>query len=204
MDQGIPFIITAPSGTGKSTLLKRLMVEDERCRFSVSHTTRPARSGETHGVDYYFCDVTGFERLIEGDDFLEWARVHDHYYGTSRSAVAQLLDRGRDVFMDIDVQGAAMVRGRLTRAVSIFIMPPSFQSLERRLVGRAKDTPEVIGKRLRTARSEIKSWQDFDYLLINDELDACYRDLRSVVRAERLRCSRQVEQAQRILDSFRT
>jgi guanylate kinase len=201
------FIISAPSGSGKSTLVKRLMEMDKaraerRLQFSVSFTTRPPRDGEIEGEHYYFISVDEFERLREADELLEWAEVFGNYYGTSRAIWRKAEDAGKDLILDIDVQGAAQLKQRLDHAVSIFILPPSRQVLESRLRNRSSDSDEVIQRRLEEASNEIEEFGKYDYLLINDNLDASFEQLRGIILAERCRTERAREQVKKIVESF--
>lgn len=196
------YIIAAPSGTGKSTLLSRLLSDIENLEFSISHTTRPPRQGEQHGREYFFVDNPTFEELIEKNAFLEWARVHDNYYGTSKAHIEEKLRTGVDIILDIDVQGAAMVKQALPSAVSIFIFPPSMKALENRLRGRGKDNEDVIRKRLDNAWGEIQRAENFDYFLINDDLDNCYQNLRTVVLSNRFRGFRRRKEMAEIIENF--
>jgi len=201
---GNVYIMTAPSGTGKTTLYKRLLAEDPRLNFSVSHTTRPPREGETDGKDYHFVSRAAFEELIAADAFLEWAEVHDNLYGTGKAAIEAMLAEDRDVLLDIDVAGARQVRARMPSACSIFILPPSFQALRQRLAGRGTDKPSVIAQRLRNATEEVQHVHGFDYAIVNDDLETCYRELTVVVAANRLRTFRRKAVLARILETFAT
>ena len=196
------FIISAPSGAGKSTLLSRLVDEDTCIAYSVSHTTRNPRVGEKHGEAYFFVDVDGFKKLIEQNAFLEWAQVHHNYYGTSRKPLMAELEAGRDVILDIDVVGAANVRARMPEAVSIFILPPDFQTLSDRLYARAKDSEETIQRRLRNAASEIKDVDEYDYVLVNENLESCYARLVEIVRASRSRTVVNRHMIAKIVETF--
>ena len=201
------FIISAPSGSGKSTLVKRLMENDlsrgeSRLQFSVSFTTRAPRDGEVEGEHYYFISVEEFERLRAADELLESAEVFGNYYGTSRAILRKAEDAGKDLILDIDVQGAAQLKQRLNQAVSIFILPPSRQVLESRLRNRSSDSDEVIQRRLEAASNEIEEYGKYDYLLINDNLDASFERLRGIILAERCRTERAREQVKKIVESF--
>jgi len=188
MTTGKMFILSAPSGTGKTTLLKKLMAGVPNLAFSVSHTTRLPRSGEKDGVDYYFVDRCQFEKMREQGAFLEWAEVHGNFYGTSRQAVLAQLSAGIDVVLDIDVQGAAIICACTTiPAVSLFITPPSLGELERRLRGRGTDGEETILLRLRNAMVEMRAWATYDYLVVNDDLEQAVDTVRAIVIAERSR-----------------
>lgn len=184
---GILYMVSAPSGAGKTTLVKGLLEQDAAVRLSVSYTTRPPREGEQDGVAYHFTDVSHFLALREAGEFLEWAEVHGNYYATSRSWLEQELAAGRDVLLEIDWQGAQQVRRLFPDAVSIFVMPPSFSVLEARLRGRGKDSEEVIARRLAAAENEMRRVNEFDYVIINNDLQEALADLCAVVRAARLR-----------------
>ncbi len=200
--KGSIYVITGPSGTGKTTLLTRLVEEDPRLFFSVSHTTREPRQGERNGVDYHFVDESAFRKLVAADAFLEWAEVHQFLYGTALESVARGTRNGRDVLLDIDVAGAAQVRRRLPESVSIFLLPPDFANLADRLKKRAKDDQATIERRLRNARGEITRASHFDYVLVNDHLESCYQKLKLVVEAQRHRASRNQHRISKIIESF--
>lgn len=187
MSKGILFVISAPSGTGKTTLLKRVMATLGNLEFSISHTTRQPRQGEQDGRDYHFVSRERFEGMIGDGLFLEWARVHDNLYGTSIGAVESQLAGGKDVILDIDVQGASIIRESGQEAVSIFIAPPSLGVLEARLRGRKTDSEETIALRLKNARDEMAEAGSYDYFLINDQLDEAVQTLSAVIVAERSR-----------------
>ncbi len=188
MTIGKLFILSAPSGAGKTTLLKRVMADMQGLAFSVSHTTRQPRSGEVDGVDYHFVNRDQFEDMRDQGVFLEWAEVHGNLYGTSRPAVLVQLETGLDVVLDIDVQGAAILRRSATiPAASLFISPPSLQELERRLRGRGTDSEETILLRLKNARLEMQAAVEYEYLIVNDRLEQAIDTLRAIVIAERSR-----------------
>lgn len=188
MNTGILFILSAPSGAGKTTLLKRVMADLPGLAFSVSHTTRAPRVGEQEGLDYYFVSRSQFEAMREQGLFLEWAEVHGNLYGTSRPAVVAQLEAGLDVVLDIDVQGAAIIRNSAAiPAVSLFISPPSLAELERRLRGRETDSEETICLRLQNACEEMRAAVDYEYLIVNDDLEQTIDTLRAIVIAERSR-----------------
>lgn len=181
------FIIAAPSGAGKSSLIKALLKRhaDGSMQVSVSSTTRPPRPGEQQGVHYHFTDTAQFEQSIDADEFYEWARVFDNYYGTSRKTVEQLLDNGVDVFLDIDWQGAQQVREHHPATRSIFIVPPSLDTLEQRLRDRGQDSDTVIARRMAKAQAEMSHYHEFDYLLVNDDFTATLTQLEHIVLAQR-------------------
>jgi len=189
MRKGTLFIVSAPSGAGKTSLVAELLEGDPSLNLSISHTTRPRRPKETAGVNYHFVDKTEFEKMIDADAFLEYASVFGNYYGTSKAAVAEPLADGRDVLLEIDWQGAALVRQAHPEAVSIFIVPPSQDALRERLQGRAQDDPDVIESRLAEAKTEMQHYDEFDYLVVNDVFAAALEELRAIVLAERCRVS---------------
>lgn len=198
------FVISAPSGTGKTTLIRRLLEQVPGIDFSVSFTTRPRRHDERDGVDYRFVDAGRFDRMIQGGDLLEWARVHGQRYGTSARAVERSLANGRDVLLDIDSQGAASIRRVRPEAVLIFILPPDFETLKARLHTRGLESDEEMQRRIRGARQESERYVDYDYVVINDSFETAARDLEAIVLAHRSRRQRQEETCRRILESFRT
>jgi len=183
--RGIPFVVAAPSGTGKTTVCRALVEGDDQLVFSVSHTTRARREGEHDGIDYHFVSDREFEELVERGAFLEWAVYNDRRYGTSHAALDEPLARGKDVLLEIEVQGAAQVRARRADARMVFLLPPSLASLAARLRGRGTDGEDEIARRLRVARREIEAAELFDYRVVNDDLARCVEDLRRIVRAER-------------------
>jgi guanylate kinase len=184
------FIVAAPSGAGKTTLVKMLLAEDP-LRLSISHTTRTPRTGEENGVAYHFVSVADFKAMVAAGDFLEWAEVHGNFYGTSKSWIANELAAGRDVLLEIDWQGAQQVRKIFAQAIGVFILPPSMEELTKRLTGRGTDSAEVIECRLVAAQDEMRHVGEFDYVIINDTLQQALAELISVVRASRLRFSAQ-------------
>ncbi len=198
----IVFIVSAPSGSGKSTLVGRLLDLDPQLTFSVSWTTRPPRGHEREGEDYHFVSRREFEEAIVKDQFLEWADVFGNYYGTHRQALERALAAGQDLVLDIDVQGARQLRSKLPDAVSVFILAPSRKALEDRLHTRSEDAPEVIARRLMGAVREIRDSGDYDYVVVNDDVDRATDRLWSIVKAERARRSRMEEQVRRILATF--
>lgn len=191
MTTGVLFVVSAPSGAGKTSLLRALIPADDRLRLSVSHTTRAPRPGEEDGVHYHFVDRVRFEGMVAEGAFLEHARVFDNLYGTAERSVRDQLETGHDVVLEIDWQGARQVRERFPEAVSVFIVPPSVAALRERLSGRGQDGPEVIERRMRDARSELSHFGEYDYLVVNDDFEQALADLRAIVGAERLRIPRQ-------------
>ncbi|WP_045218198.1 guanylate kinase [Desulfonatronum thioautotrophicum] len=187
--QGVLLVISAPSGTGKSTLLNKLRDEFTRLAFSVSYTTRLPRGGEVDGREYHFVDPDTFSHLRKTGDLAEWAQVHGHFYGTSRPAVQRMLDEGRDVLFDIDVQGARQLRQAFHQGAFIFLFPPSMQVLEQRLRGRGTESEESVAQRLSNAHRELEQADSLDYWIMNDNLEQAYQDLRAVYLAETLRRS---------------
>lgn len=188
---GVLFVVSAPSGAGKTSLLRALVPADARLRLSVSHTTRAPRPGERDGAHYHFVDRARFEAMVAAGEFLEHARVFDNLYGTSERSVRDTLAADFDVVLEIDWQGARQVRARFPDAVSVFIVPPNVEALRERLSGRGQDSAEIIDRRMRDARSELSHYGEYDYVVVNDVFDEALADLRAIVAAERLRLSRQ-------------
>lgn len=178
------FLITAPSGAGKTSLVRRLLENHPDLHFSISHTTRKQRPNEVNGRDYFFVDVPEFQRMVGADEFLEHAQVFDNHYGTSRRTVERELAAGRDVLLEIDWQGAAQVRRLMPAAVSIFILPPSREELERRLRSRGTDDEAVIARRLRDAVADMSHWREFDYVIVNDDFDRAAATLADVIAGQ--------------------
>jgi guanylate kinase len=200
--RGLLFIVSAPSGAGKTTLVERLVEQTEHLKMSRSYTSRAAREGEIDGVDYNFVSRVHFDQMIAGGDFLEWAEVFGNLYGTCASDTERMLEAGCDVVLVIDVQGARKVRQRGIESTTIFVMPPSFEVLEQRLRGRSKDLEPAIQRRLQVARDEVASFAEYDYVVINDELTAAVDRLRSIVIAERARLHRMRDEAETIVRTF--
>jgi guanylate kinase len=188
---GTLYIFSAPSGAGKTSLVKALIEATPGLAVSVSHTTRAMRPGEEDGVHYHFIDIPSFQQMVEVNQFLEHAQVFDNFYGTSQAAIEQQLADGQDVILEIDWQGARQVRHRITGTVSVFILPPSRAELERRLSGRGTDSTEIVARRMRDAVSEMAHFDEYDYLVINDDFQLALADLRSIISSERLRLARQ-------------
>lgn len=196
------FIISAPSGTGKTTLVEKLVKVTDHLKMSRSFTSRPPRGDEVDGVDYNFVSRSRFEQMVAAGEFLEWADVFGNLYGTHAADADKCMQSGDDVVLVIDVQGARKVRARGVEHVGIFVLPPSYQVLEHRLRGRSKDSDEAISRRLQVARDEISAFEEYDYVVINDELDACVERMKGIVLAERSRLSCMRPKALQILKSF--
>ena len=199
---GTVFVISAPSGAGKTTLIKKLRASVRGLVFSVSYTTRPPRAGEKNGREYFFVSPEEFRRRRVEGEFVEWARVHSHYYGTSWHKLREAQEGGQDVLLDIDVQGHRKLRRKIPDTVSVFVMPPSFADLEERLRRRHKDSPEVIAERLAMSRREVAHWKEYDYVIVNDRLSAAAQALRNIVLASRLRRQCQDRRVREIIGKF--
>jgi guanylate kinase len=200
--RGLLFIVSAPSGAGKTTLVERLVEQLPRLKMSRSYTSRAARQGETDGVDYNFVSRDRFEAMVAAGDFLEWASVFGNLYGTCASDTEKLLASGHDVVLVIDVQGARKVRAQGIETSAVFVMPPSFEVLEQRLRGRSKDAEAEIQRRLQVARDEVAAYTEYDFVVVNDELTAAVDRLRSVVVSERARLQRMRREAETIVRTF--
>lgn len=184
---GLLFIVAAPSGAGKTTLVRHLLAQEKGVRLSISYTTRPPRPGEENGREYHFVDEARFKSMIAAGDFLEWAEVHGNYYGTSRVWIEHECNAGHDVLLEIDWQGAQQVRSIFPESIGIFLLPPSLQVLRERLTGRGTDSAEVIARRLAAAQEEMRHVDEFGYVIINGDLQTALSEFSSVVRASRLR-----------------
>jgi guanylate kinase len=195
-------VVSAPSGAGKTTIVARVLAETPGLRFSVSHTTRLPRDGERDGHDYHFVERPAFERLRDDGGLLEWAEVHGNLYGTGLAELEKARGEGRDLLLDLDVQGAAQVRARIKDAVSVFILPPSYEVLERRLRGRGQDDEATIRRRLAVAGREIDAFEQYDYAIVNEDLEVCVTELESIVRAARCRVPFVAERAREIERTF--
>lgn len=200
--KGRLLIISAPSGGGKGTLIRRVLDDEVGIAYSVSYTTRPPREDETDGKDYRFVSRSVFEQLIASGEFLEHALVHGNYYGTSASFINERTDEGEDVILEIDVQGAAQVRAKVSDSIGIFILPPSFSVLKDRLVSRRTESDDSLKTRLANARAEIRRFDEFDFVIINEEVDRAVADLKSVIFSARLRSDRQMDIIHDILTTF--
>ncbi|WP_086619035.1 guanylate kinase [Erythrobacter tepidarius] len=190
--RGLMFILSSPSGAGKTTLSRMLLANDSEIRLSVSVTTRPPRPGEIDGVHYHFVSPERFQAMIDEDDFYEWAEVFGHRYGTPKGMIRTGLKEGQDFLFDIDWQGTQQLYQKDQQdVVRVFILPPSIEELHRRLKGRATDSAEVIAARMERARAEISHWDGYDYVIINDDVDVCFAKVRAILEAERMKRARQ-------------
>jgi guanylate kinase len=202
MSKGSLYIISAPSGAGKTSLVKALIERDPKLTVSISHTTRSIRPGEEDGVNYHFVDKTTFQEMIDKGEFLEYAEVFDNYYGTARSSMEEQLARGQDVILEIDWQGARQIRELVPEHVSIFILPPSKAALQERLTDRGQDSEETISRRMRDAISETSHYDEYDFLVINDDFDTALDDLGTIFRALRLQQAPQIQQYQTMINDL--
>jgi len=201
--RGLLIVLSSPSGAGKSTISRMLMSAERDITMSVSATTRPKRPGETHGVDYHFVDDAEFDRLIEAGEFVEWAPVFGFRYGTPKNPVKDALRAGRDILFDIDWQGTQQLEAAMGEdLVTIFILPPSMEELERRLRARNTDSEEVIATRMARAAGEISHWPEYEYVLVNRDMDECLAQVCSIVAAERLKRQRQIGLVAFVRDLF--
>ncbi|MEP5938142.1 MAG: guanylate kinase [Erythrobacter sp.] len=190
--RGLMFILSSPSGAGKTTISRKILDADDEIKLSVSVTTRPMRPGEEDGVHYYFVDDAKFDQMIEEDDFYEWAPVFGHRYGTPKGIIRNALKDGQDFMFDIDWQGTQQLYQKDQQdVVSVFILPPSIDELRRRLISRAQDHDDVIDSRMERAKGEISHWAEYDYVVVNDDLDTCFGKVREILHAERMRRTRQ-------------
>ena len=196
------FVLSAPSGTGKSTLAKRLVREVPGLIFSISFTTRSPREGEVEGQDYFYVDNATFDRMVGEDGFVEWVHVYGNRYGTGKAWIQERLQAGEDILLDIETVGAHNIQEAIPDAISIFLLPPSAEELSHRLRGRGKDSEEQISQRLRYARHEMEHYPEYDYLIVNDDLEQAYRDMEAVILATRCARARMRPTAERILGSF--
>lgn len=201
--RGNLFVVVAPSGAGKTSLVNELLGREPNIRLSISYTTRPPREGEAHGREYHFVSREAFEKMIASGDFLEHANVYGNYYGTSRRWIEQELEGDNDVLLEIDWQGARQVRALFPAMVGIFILPPSLAELRRRLEARGKDAPESIAKRMASAREEVSHVLEFQYIIVNETFDSAVSELQAVVRASRVARERQAVRLASLLDEFR-
>lgn len=200
--RGNLYIVSAPSGSGKTTLLDHLMTRFDNLIFSVSYTTRKPRGQERDGVEYFFVNPAEFLDMAERNEFLEWAEVHGNYYGTGRQFVEDNLNAGRSVILDIDVQGKSLVQEKIPDAVTVFLMPPSYDELARRLRSRELEDVETIRLRLAIAKKEIQRYRDYDYIVVNDEIERSLAELEAVIRAAGARPASQQDRIEKIIESF--
>lgn len=190
--RGLMFVLSSPSGAGKTTIAHRLLEQDHDIAMSISVTTRPIRPGESDGLDYRFTDRAGFEAMIDAGEFLEWAEVFGHFYGTPKAQIKAGLKEGQDFLFDIDWQGTQQLYQRMeTDVVRVFLLPPSIEALEARLRSRGTDSDAVIRDRMARSRAEISHWDGYDYVVVNDDMDACFEQVHGILGAERLRRARQ-------------
>jgi guanylate kinase len=201
--KGVLYIVSAPSGAGKTSLVKALLKTDPTIRMSVSYTTREPRPGETDGRDYHFVSRQRFEMMEADGEFLEHAAVYGNFYGTSKGSISRDLNAGHDILLEIDWQGAAQVKQHFPQAASIFILPPSFSALRTRLKGRGQDSEEVIERRLAAAAHEVAHADEFDYIIVNDDFDHALQDLFAITRSIRLESDRQLERHAALFEEFR-
>jgi len=201
-NSGTLYIVSAPSGAGKTSLLKAMITDTDGVRISVSHTTRQQRAGEVDGQDYHFVAVAEFQQMISDGAFLEYAQVFDNYYGTSRQSVQQQLDEGIDVILEIDWQGARQIRQLMPKARSIFILPPSREALAERLQGRGQDDQAVIERRMAAAKEEMSHFNEYDYLVINDDFDVAKQELAAIFIAERQMMTSQTQRHEQLINNL--
>jgi len=202
--RGILFVVSSPSGGGKGTLIQRVLKRVPNLSYSVSFTTRAPRNGEVNGREYFFVSPENFEAMVSAGEFLEWAHVHGKLYGTASKQVSHEIAEGRDIVLEVDVQGAASVRTLMADSVSIFILPPSFEILRERLRARGTDSPEELDLRLRRAPDELKDYSAFEYVILNDDVDRAANQMAAIIHAERARLRRQETQIKRVVEAFTT
>ena len=200
--RGTLFVVSSPSGGGKGTIIEHVLEKVENLSYSVSYTTRAPRSKEVAGREYFFVSRDTFEEMIAAGEFLEWACVHGNFYGTAKSQILEQTAAGADIILELDVQGATSVRQLLMDSVSIFILPPSFEVLKQRLIARGTDSPQELQIRLRRAPEELREYSNFDYVIINDEVEKAARQLASIIYAERARCMRQESVVREVMVEF--
>ena len=200
--RGMLIVVSSPSGGGKGTLIQRALESVRNLAYSVSYTTRASRPGETNGREYFFVSTVEFEEMIRRGEFLEWARVYDHLYGTSRAQVERERRSGRDIILEIDVQGAASIRAAIDDPVTIFILPPSFKVLRERLIARGTDSPAELEQRLQGAPAEVEQYKDFQYVILNDDVECAANKLAAIITAERAQRERQESKLKKVLADF--
>jgi len=201
--RGTVFVVSSPSGGGKGTLIKRVLEVVPNLSYSVSYTTRAPRNGEVEGREYFFVNPNQFEEMVAAGEFLEWANVHGNFYGTAKRQLAEQTATGLDLVLEVDVQGAASVRELALDAVSIFILPPSYETLRQRLIQRGTDEPEQLEVRLRNAPDELRQYATFDYVIINDDVERATKQLASIIDAERARRRRQESFVRAVIENFK-
>lgn len=201
---GTLFVVSSPSGGGKGTLIRRVLDTVPNLSYSVSYTTRTPRNGEVHGREYFFVNRETFEAMVRSNEFLEWASVHGNLYGTAKQQVALETARGTDIVLEVDVQGAASIRNLTLGAVSIFILPPSYEILRRRLIARGTDSEEQLALRMKNAPEELRQYSSFDYVIINDDVDRAANQLASIIYSERARRERQDRKVQEVIENFKS
>lgn len=199
-EKGILFVLSGPSGVGKGTVRKALFEQDTHLKYSISATTRKPREGEVHGVDYFFKEKEEFKHMIENKQLLEWAEYVGNYYGTPREYVEKTLEEGKDVFLEIEVQGALQVRENFPQGVFIFLIPPSLEDLRNRIVGRGTETEDIVSTRLTAAKEEIEMMNAYDYVIVNDEVNKAVRSVQSVVSSEHMKRERVEKQFKKLLE----
>jgi len=203
MAKGNFFVLSAPSGTGKTTLIKKLLKKIPNLYFSVSHTTREKRENEREGNDYYFISESKFKEMIKRNKFIEWAKVHNHYYGTSKKEVLKKLNNGKDVLLDIDTKGSQQIKKSFPKSIHIFLLPPSFEELNRRLRGRGDLKESDILIRLKNAKKEIMKWKNYDYIVVNDKIEETLKLLISIIISTKQKTENQKEKINSIILSFK-
>ena len=201
---GTLFVVSSPSGGGKGTLIRRVLDTVPNLSYSVSYTTRTPRNGEVNGREYFFVNRETFEAMVRANEFLEWASVHGNLYGTARQQVAFETAAGTDIVLEVDVQGAASIRNLTLDSVSVFILPPSYEILRRRLIARGTDSEEQLALRMKNAPEELRQYACFDYVIINDDVDRAVHQLASIIYSERARCERQDPIVQEVIENFKS
>lgn len=202
MHKGNLFIISAPSGSGKTTIIRKLLKKNKNLHFSISCTTREKRKDEREGKDYYFINENKFKRMVERDEFIEWAKVHNFYYGTKKGEVFSWIEKGKDVLLDIDTQGSFKIKKKYPDSIHIFLLPPSFKELEKRLKGRGDLDENQIKKRLKNAKIEIKRLKNYDYVIINDKAENALNALILIIKASKFKLTKQKDKIDSIISSF--
>lgn len=202
MSKGNLFILSAPSGSGKTTIIRKLLKKIKNLHFSISCTTREKRKGERKGKDYYFINKNKFEKMVEREEFIEWAKVHNFYYGTKKSEVFSWIEKGKDVLLDIDTQGSFKIKKKYPESIHIFLLPPSFKELEKRLRGRGDLDESQIKERLKNAKAEIKKLKNYDYVIINDKIENALNGLILIIESSKFKVENQKEKIDNIILSF--